>query len=150
MVSLGTTRLRVLQVILLSNRVETFFGFIRYDPIEGTARFSIGRAQTGLQCFIRYDPIEGTASRSLFAEKVTRRQVSLGTTRLRVLQGSKGVRNIIPRSVSLGTTRLRVLQAANTITVHTDIIWVSLGTTRLRVLQVELWYNPLPSQNAFH
>jgi len=35
--------------------------FIRYDPIEGTARPTVRITSTGLLRFIRYDPIEGTA-----------------------------------------------------------------------------------------
>ncbi len=88
-------------------------GFIRYDPIEGTASKgpdAAGREPAG--CFIRYDPIEGTARtiKEVIASPVM--------------------------SVSLGTTRLRVLQAFNTACACCLFIIVSLGTTRLRVLQV--------------
>jgi len=61
--------------------------FIRYDPIEGTARSVAAkymRNEAGR--FIRYDPIEGTASPRCVAFHSHKNSVSLGTTRLRVLQ----------------------------------------------------------------
>ncbi len=60
--------------------------------------------------------------------------VSLGTTRLRVLQDHCTSCIMSRLRVSLGTTRLRVLQVlwSFRLPVH---LCVSLGTTRLRVLQ---------------
>src|SRR2546427_88053 len=60
--------------------------FIRYDPIEATTRFSLAKDAIGCPCFIRYDPIEGTASYSNRMSHCLMCNVSLGTTRLRVLQ----------------------------------------------------------------
>jgi len=87
--------------------------FIRYDPIEGTASIPLHNARrlSGRQCFIRYDPIEGTASLSRATSVRGLNCVSLGTTRLRVLQDIvfSAINHRIAH-VSLGTTRLRVLQ----------------------------------------
>ena len=60
--------------------------FIRYDPIEGTARPGDFCVQNEFSRFIRYDPIEGTASVAYDRFTGTSQGVSFGTTRLRVLQ----------------------------------------------------------------
>ncbi len=62
-VSLGTTRLRVLQDCRLLEPRSNRPGFIRYDPLEGTASGSVASDKAyRVGGFIRYDPIEGTAS----------------------------------------------------------------------------------------
>ncbi len=101
------------------------YRFIRYDPIEGTARLS-----------------KGSAMRVLYA-------VSLGTTRLRVLQVFFRSSSNSRRDVSLGTTRLRVLQDYSFLP-FSGILTVSLGTTRLRVLQVSIHSGLRQEHVSFH
>ncbi len=57
--------------------------------------------------------------------------------------------SILRGAVSLGTTRLRVLQALMIILVARSGAYVSLGTTRLRVLQVAL-HTAITGQTMFH
>src|SRR6266567_3627391 len=68
-VSLGTTRLRVLQVLSRSMIFQIAYSFIRYDPLEGTASVLAGWLRVVYPRFIRYDPLEGTAIQAVRVER---------------------------------------------------------------------------------